>query len=106
MSPPTVNARTKKLILYALIAFGVWFAIQGGEYSTTALFRQRDRERQLRDAVDSLTRDVDSLRVLRKAIQSDLATQERIAREEHGLVRGHREILYRFIDSARKAGSR
>ena len=27
-------------------------------------------------------------------------TQERIAREEFGMVRGDREILYRFVDTA------
>ena len=37
---------------------------------------------------------------LRKALASDPAVQERIAREEFGMVRGDREILYRFHDPA------
>jgi cell division protein FtsB len=78
-----------------------YFAIQGGEYSTAALFKQRSRERGLRAAIDSLTREVDSLKALRQKLQSDPAFQERVAREEHGLVRGDKEILYRFVDTTK-----
>jgi cell division protein FtsB len=85
--------------MYVAVLLALYFAVQGGEYSTTALFKQRTREEWLRASVDSLSREVDSLKALRAAIQSDPATQERIAREVHGLVRGDREILYRFIDS-------
>jgi cell division protein FtsB len=47
--------------------------------------------------VESLQRDVDSLRKLRASIRSDVAVQERIAREQFGMVKGDREILYRFV---------
>ena len=46
---------------------------------------------------DSLTRVVDSLRKVAKAVETDQATQERIAREEFGMVRGDKEILYRLM---------
>jgi hypothetical protein len=32
-------------------------------------------------------------------VKNDSATQERIAREEFGMVRGDKEILYRFGDA-------
>lgn len=80
------------------LVFAAWFAVQGGEYSTTALFRQRAREQTLTRAIDSLRQDIDSLRALRRRIQTDPATQERIAREEFGMVRGDRELLFRFVD--------
>jgi cell division protein FtsB len=91
----------RRLLIFAAVVLGLYFAIQGGEYSTTALIKQRTREEYLTQALDSLEREVDSLRALKKAIQSDPVTQERIAREDHGLVRGDREILYRFIDSTK-----
>ena len=57
--------------------------------------RQHQREQRLEVAIDSLHRQVDSLTRLVHAIETDPATQERIAREEFGMVRGH-ELLYRF----------
>jgi hypothetical protein len=75
----------------------VWFAVQGGEYSTTALFRRRASQRALRSAIDSLKHDVDSLVRLKRRIATDPALQERIAREENGMVRSDKELVYRFI---------
>jgi hypothetical protein len=48
---------------------------------------------------------VDSLHNYAAKVQRDPATQERIAREVFGMVRGNKELLYRFApprDSARK----
>jgi cell division protein FtsB len=72
------------------------YAIQGGEYSTTDLIRQRAKARALRTEIVSLHRSVDSLQALAHAIATDPAVQERIAREEFGMVSGHKELLYRF----------
>ena len=78
-------------------AIAIWFAIQGGEYGTVDLWRQKRRFDQLTTEIDSLTRAVDSLRRLRQRVLTDPRTQERIAREEFGMVRG-RELLYRFAE--------
>ena len=87
-----------KLLLFRLaIVFAVYFALQGGEYSTYDLFRQRQRERMLLQMVDSLERDVDSLTSLKRLLDSDPATQERIAREDFGMIRD-KELLFRFLD--------
>ena len=74
------------------------FAIQGGEYSTVDLYRQYKRGKTLEAQTDSLSREVDSLRKIAHAIKTDPVTQERIAREEFGMVRGNKEILYRLGD--------
>ncbi len=79
------------LILGALV-----FALQGGEYSTLDIFRQHRRMALLGMRADSLQRAVDSLTRAERQVRTDPATQERIAREEFGMVRGA-EILYRFI---------
>jgi cell division protein FtsB len=60
-----------------------------------ALVRQRMAARHARTAIDSLQRDVDSLARLKHAVLTDPAVQERIAREEFGMIKG-KEILYRF----------
>ena len=87
----------KLLLLRLAIVFAVYFALQGGEYSTYDLFRQKDREERLARAVDSLQRDIDSLKTLKRNLESDPATQERIAREDFGMVRD-KELLFRFLD--------
>ena len=84
------------LVRFAIV-FAVYFALQGGEYSTIDLFRQRQRERMLTAMIDTLKHDVDSLRTLKRLIDTDPATQERIARENFGMVRDN-ELLFRFLD--------
>ena len=82
------------------------FAVQGGEFSTLDLFRQRRAKARLSHQVDSLRRVVDSLRQYENLVEHDPATQERIAREVFGMVRGNKELLYRFTtpaDSAHRA---
>lgn len=81
---------------WIVIAGGLYFAFQGGEWSTVDLWRQRARKIELATKTDSLTREVDSLRKELTAIRTDRATQERIAREQFGMVKGDREILYRY----------
>ena len=86
----------KRFVWWALILGALFFAAQGGEYSTRDLFVLNSRTRKLTHEVDSLQRQVDSLGRFLRLVKSDSATQERIAREEFGMVRGDNEILYRF----------
>ena len=87
-----------RVVLLLLLAGALYFAIQGGEYSTADIVRQVVAKRQLRAEVDSLQRLVDSLGKALEAIETDPAVQERIAREEFGMVRGEKELLYRFAE--------
>jgi cell division protein FtsB len=86
----------KRYVWWALIAIALFFAVQGGEYSTRDLYVLHSRTRVITREVDSLQHQVDSLGRFLKLVKSDSATQERIAREEFGMVRGDKEILYRF----------
>ena len=88
-----------KVALWIVVIGALFFAIQGGEYSTLDLWRQREFKQRLTIQTDSLARHVDSLRREAALIRSDRATQERIARERFGMVRGDKEILYRIGDS-------
>ena len=89
----------KTIIWGLLIAIALYFGLQGGEYSTRDLYVLRARSSSLQREVDSLQRSVDSLNRYLRAVKGDSATQERIAREEFGMIRGDKEILYRFGDS-------
>lgn len=96
--PPGVG----KLLWVMVGIVALTFAVQGGEYSTVDLFRQRRQAVELRVAIDSLQHMVDSLSRYRDRVLHDPKLQERIGREEFGWVRGNKELLYRFVtpDSA------
>jgi cell division protein FtsB len=89
----------KRYVWWVLIAIALYFGVQGGEYSTKDLYVLHRRTGTLTRQVDSLQHQVDSLSRFLKLVRSDSATMERIAREEFGMVRGDKEILYRFGDS-------
>jgi len=79
-----------------LIVIAAVFAVQGGEFGTLDLFRQRRDKARMTRSVDSLAHIVDSLKTYKDKVERDPATQERIAREVFGMVRGNKEIVYRF----------
>jgi cell division protein FtsB len=71
-------------------------AILAGEYSTLDWLKLRRQLAFERDTVQVLRRAVDSLRRVANAVENDPATQERVAREQFGLIRDG-EILYRIV---------
>ena len=93
------GTRIRQLLIAAGILAAIVFAVQGGEYGTRDLVRQHARRDALMRTNDSLSRIVDSLKAYKHRVETDPALQERIAREEFGLVRGSKEILYRFTES-------
>ena len=87
----------------AALAFLLYFGIQGGEYATTDLLALRRQEASERAQVQRLRLVVDSLQNEAVAIEHDLRTQERVARERFGMIR-RGELLYRLVpaDSTRR----
>jgi len=79
------------IVILALI-----FAIEGGEYSTWDWWKLRGQEREEKAAVTDLRRTVDSLDKVLKGVQTDPKVQERIAREQYGMIR-RGEFLYRLV---------
>ena len=94
----------RRLLVAAGVLAALAFAIEGGEYGTRDLMRQKERRARLALAIDSAQYVVDSLKRYKKRLETDPALQERIAREEFGLVRGEKELLYRIAepDSGKK----
>ncbi len=97
MAPPRARERLRLVVIVVAVALALWLGIAGGEYSTLDLIRQRSHRQQLTHEIDSLMRVVDSLRQYRQRVLTDPRTQERIAREEFGMVRG-KELLYRIAE--------
>ncbi len=89
----------RRVLLAGVALLILSFAVQGGEYGTTDLLRQHRALAAERAATDSLEARVKELEALKKAIEGDPTTQERIAREEFGMVRPG-EVLYRFTEPA------
>jgi cell division protein FtsB len=84
-----------KRVAWGVAALAVLvYAIEGGEYGTSDLLAQRERKDALAQNVELLAADVDSLRAELNAVTSDPVRLERMAREEWGMVRGEKEVLY------------
>jgi cell division protein FtsB len=84
----------RRILLAAVIMYAVWFAVQGGQFGTWELWKQRQERAQLQQRIDSLQKHVDSLRTYRARLDTDRALQEKLARENVGMVRGDKELLY------------
>jgi cell division protein FtsB len=86
-----------RLMAFVATALLLYFVVEGGEYGTSDLWRLRARTQATKTAVDSIKRVVDSLALRKKDVQTNPAVQERIAREEFGMVKGDREIVYHLL---------
>ena len=95
------EALKRPLGMLAVLALA-GFAVQGGEYGTLDLLRLKAQVRDVRDSIVALRSEVDSLARFERALKTDPATQERVAREVFGMIRPG-EILYQVVpaDSAK-----
>jgi len=75
-----------------LLALAVW----GGEYSTADWLTMRRQLGDEREKVAALRAEVDSLAKAAKDLETNPAVQERVAREEFGMIRDG-ELLYRVV---------
>jgi cell division protein FtsB len=75
-----------------LLAFAVW----GGEYGTADWITIRRQLAEERAKVDVLRVDIDSLATLAHDLETNPAVQERVAREQFGMIRDG-EVLYRVV---------
>ena len=88
-----------RMVVNSVVLAGIggavlWFAVEGGEYGTREMLAQHQRRAGLERDVQQLQREVDSLQREKKAVLRDDAVLERIAREQYGMLRGSKEILF------------
>ena len=88
-----------KLVFWGFVG---WFAVEATEYGTSDMLTLRRRIRETNVAIDSLRRVADSLVLQKRDVMTNPTVQERIAREEFGMVKGEKELIYRVLrpDSA------
>jgi cell division protein FtsB len=84
----------RRVLLGIFVLAALWFAVEGGQWGTSDLWKQRRERAQLQREIDSLTRRGDSLTKYLKRLETDRALQEKLARENVGMVRGDKELLY------------
>jgi cell division protein FtsB len=94
----TRGSSAARAVIAAVALAVLVFAIQGGEWGTTDLLRQTTRLARIKHQVDSLNHEVDSLKKYKELLQTDPVMQEKIAREEFGMVKGNKELLYRYTE--------
>ena len=96
---PTRSKKPGRVLLRRL-AWGagavaaLFFTVEGGEYGTRDLWSQKGRKARLDADVAQLKLDVDSLRQELKAFKTDDVRLEHLAREQWGMVKGNKEVLY------------
>ena len=83
-----------RFIAVVLILGGVAFGLWGGLFSTVDWWKLKQRVESERQAIERLETETDSLEAWAQALESDSATQERVAREVFGMIRDG-ETLYR-----------
>ena len=84
----------RRVLLGIVVLTVIWFAVEGGQFGTWDLWKQRQQKRQLQSEIDSLRKRVDSLRKYRSRLDTDRELQEKLARENVGMVRGDKELIY------------
>jgi cell division protein FtsB len=87
---------TRTQVIVVILALALLFAVQGGEYSTWDFLSLLDEEKEEVARIAELRREVDSLEREAKAVETDPATQERLARELYGMLRKG-EFVYNII---------
>ncbi len=87
--------RGRRLVLI-IVGLALLFAFTGGEYSTLDWLALRRQERDEARRVAELRAAVDSLQREAVAIETDPVVQERIAREQFGMLR-RGEFSYQLL---------
>ena len=87
--------RRRALSLFVVLGL-VAFALLAGEYSTFDWLTLRRQVRAEQAAVQELEAEVDSLERVLREFETNPAEQERVARENFGMIRDG-EVLYRLV---------
>jgi cell division protein FtsB len=83
------------------LVFGLYFALQGGEYGILDLRQLRLAAVEESTNVARLQRVVDSLEKVAAAVERDPRMQERVARERFGMLKPG-EFLYRLVPTSKE----
>ena len=86
----------RRWVVVVILVLAALFALQGGTYTTFDLLRLKGDLRTEREAIAQLKVAVDSLTKVAQAVEHDPKTQEKLARDQFGMIRAG-EHLYRIV---------
>lgn len=86
--------RWPRLVAGLILVGGLAFGLLGGEYSTLDWWTLKQEIRDERAEIERLRREIDSLAAWAEAVESDSATQERVAREKLGMLRDGEHVYF------------
>ena len=92
----TTSARLRTWLVVAVLVGAVIFALGGGTYTTLDLVNLKGQLKDEQEAIAQLKSDIDSLNKVAQAAERDPRTQERLARDQFGMIRSG-EYLYRIV---------
>ena len=92
--------RAGQVIAILILAGGVAFALFGGEYRAIDSWKLKRQVREEQAALEVLRAEIDSLSAYADSLETNRATQERVARERFGMIRDG-EIVYRIEPAER-----
>ena len=103
-----VKDRFKRWLFRGVVA-AIWiaagyYALFGGEYDVLELQELQEERDAVASRLDSISHRADSVKAWADSLESDTLAIQRVAREDHGLIR-EGEVLYRFIPSGDSTGS-
>jgi len=87
---------TPRRIGLVVLLLAAIFAVQGGEYSTWAWLELRAQAREEARLIEELEGAIDSLRSQAELLETDPLVQERVAREDYGMIR-EGEFIYFLV---------
>ena len=87
--------RTGRIIAAIFLVGGLFFGLFGGEYRAIDWWKLKRQVRDEQAAIADLRSEIDSLRAYAESLETNRATQERVARERFGMIRDG-EIVYRI----------
>lgn len=98
-----MKERLKRYAFRTLVA-GLWiaagyYALFGGEYDVLELRELEEEREDVAARLDSISQRADSVQAWVDSLEGDTLAIQRVAREEHGLIRDG-EVLYRFVPGA------
>ena len=92
-------------IAVAVLVLAAAFAWTGGTFSERNYLALKRNEVTARQRLAELKRDVDSLRAFRDSLENNPLVQERVAREQFGMVRPGELVFTIVPDSSALAGA-
>ena len=90
--------------LTAILAAAAYYFVLGGEFDVFDLRELRSEHADMEARVDSLQAATDSLEAWADSLATDSAVIERVAREEHGMIRDGERVYY-FVPDSAEAGA-